>query len=125
MDEPMRHTLHTMQRSICTDNVCGGLRPLGQRRCNRCGQDTPCRPPVVGDIIAGGATAMPQAPAGTQPQGDAPAHPDAQPNNDDSPVIAAPVLPATFTARVHRLSHNTTLHVPLSCRLRLIRITRQ
>ena len=127
MDEPMRHTLHTMQCSICTDNVCGGLRPLGQRRCNRCGLDTPCRPPVVGDIIAGGATAMPQAPDGAQLQGgNAAADPDAQQQHTDNcPVVAAPALPATFTARVRRLSHNTALHVPLSCRLRLLRITRQ
>eukprot|EP00974_Lingulodinium_polyedra_P025945 2505367-Lingulodinium_polyedra.AAC.1 len=89
-----------MQRSICTDSVCGGLRPLGQRRCNRCGLDTPCRPPVVGDTIAGGATAMPPAPGGAEPQGGtAPAGPDAQSRADDSPVFGTPVLPATFTTR--------------------------
>ena len=34
-------------------------------------------------------------------------------------------MPTTFTTRIRRLSHNTSLHVPFSCRLRLLRITRQ
>ena len=69
---------------------------------------------------------MPPAPGGAAPQGgEAPASPGAQSQADDSPVVGTPVLPATFTSRVRRLSHNTVLHVPLSCRLRLLRITRQ
>eukprot|EP00974_Lingulodinium_polyedra_P010451 1003408-Lingulodinium_polyedra.AAC.1 len=41
------------------------------------------------------------------------------------PVSEPVTLPERFQHRVRALSHNTALHVPLSLRLRMLRITRQ
>ena len=41
------------------------------------------------------------------------------------PVQYPFALPSDFTARVRLLSHNTLVHIPISCRLRLCQLTRQ
>ena len=128
IDEPMRITLRAMQRAICVDPSCGGLRPIGQRTCNRCRQTSHCRPPVVGDIIAG-STSVPQPQEADSPAGEPAStmsdNTQSNENRDSEPVQGPITLPDDFSMRVRRLSHNSCVHIPLSCRLRLVRITRQ
>ena len=63
IDENMRAALLALQRCECVDSTCGGFRLVGQRTCNRCRQPTQCRPPVVGDIVAGAMSGHASNPA--------------------------------------------------------------
>ena len=135
IDAPMRATLVALQRCVCTDVACGGFRPVGARRCNRCGVDTRARPPAEGDRIAG-----PVRPGvelhGDGAIGSVDANADAQDalNSDtagtrtthaDDPVADPIVLPQDWVNRLHRLSSNSLIHVPASKRVPMCLITRQ
>ena len=82
--------------------------------CNRCGQASQARPPRVGDVIMG--------PLGASVSGEDTVMADAEVNVTPSLTVDLPpvVLQADFTERIRALPSNTILHVPASCRLRMI-----
>ena len=133
IDEEMCAALISMQRSICADAMCRGLRITGRRHCPRCRAETSCRPPQPGDIIAGTANIGPIVDRAAL----ADSAPPASYSGVDSgaqfnerwrgvqPVASHPALPVDFSTRTRRLSHNSAVHVPLSLRLRVLRVTRQ
>ena len=51
VDEATCSLFTAIERVTCTAPACGGLRRVGARVCNRCGQASQARPPRVGDII--------------------------------------------------------------------------
>ena len=55
MDDDMADAMIEARRSVCCDSTCGGLRMVGKKRCERCKQNTRCRPPIVGDMLVGSA----------------------------------------------------------------------
>ena len=76
VDEATCSLFTAIERVTCTAPACGGLRRVGARVCNRCGQASQARPPRVGDIIMG-------------PLG-APA------NGEDTTMVDAPVSPLIY-----------------------------
>ena len=121
IDGDMCATLVAMQRCTCTDSTCGGFRRIGARTCNRCQQATAARPPAVGDIIAGPLGAAEPA-ANDADEATSSSAPRPQPVGG-SPDVST--LPRDFTTRVERLSFNTIIHTPKSCRMRLLRIAQE
>ncbi len=128
VDERMRDTLVAVERRTCTGASCGGFRKAGNRTCNRCRGTTPARLPVVGDIIATSTASR------SQPASQAPQTPDAATasSGDSATVddgrgpVPTPVrIPPDFSSRVQRLSANTIVHIPISLRLRALRVARQ
>ena len=99
--------------------ACGGLRRLGARVCNRCGQASQARPPQVGDTIMGPLGAPASAEDTIMVDADAAVTPSL---NVDLPLVD---LPSDFTQRIRALPSNTVLHVPASCRLRMISVVAQ
>ena len=53
VDEATCSLFAAIERVTCTAPGCGGLRRMGARICNRCGQASLARPPKVGDVIMG------------------------------------------------------------------------
>ena len=53
VDEATCSLFAAIERVTCTAPSCGGLRRMGARICNRCGQASQARPPRVGDVIMG------------------------------------------------------------------------
>ena len=53
VDESTCSLFTAIERVTCTAPACGGLRRVGARVCNRCGQASQARTPLVGDIIMG------------------------------------------------------------------------
>ena len=53
VDEATCSLFTAIERVTCTAPACGGLRRVGARVCNRCGQASQAIPPRVGDIIMG------------------------------------------------------------------------
>ena len=53
VDEATCSLFAAIERVTCTAPACGGLRRMGARICNRCGQASQARPPRVGDVIMG------------------------------------------------------------------------
>ena len=108
-----------IERVTCTAPACGGLRRVGARVCNRCGQATQARPPQVGDVIMG--------PLGAPVNGEDANMVDAEVNPTPTLVVDLPVidLPGEFTQRIRALPSHTMLHVPASCRLRMISVVAQ
>ena len=53
VDEATCSLFAAIERVTCTAPACGGLRRMGARVCNRCGQASQARPPRVGDVIMG------------------------------------------------------------------------
>ena len=118
VDMPMRDTLVAMQRCVCTDVTCGGFRRVGARKCNRCGMNTPARPPALGDRIAGPVTpgGIPGAASlSGSLQGATDAAPPAftgapssaaQFRHADDPDAEPLILPGDWTARIRTLSSN-------------------
>ena len=92
---------------------------MGARVCNRCGQASQARPPQVGDVIMG--------PLGLPASGEDAVMTDADAAVMPSLVADLPVidLPSDFTQRIRALPSNTVLHVPASCRLRMISVVAQ
>ena len=111
VDEVTCSLFTAIERVTCTAPACGGLRRVGARVCNRCGQ---ARPPQVGDVIMG--------PLGAPVSGEDTVMADAEVNVTPSLTVDLPpvVLPADFTERIRALPSNTISHVPASCRLRMI-----
>ena len=114
VDEATCSLFMAIERVTCTAPDCGGLRRVGARVCNRCGQASQARPPRVGDIIMGPLGAPVSGVDTTMVDADAPATPSL---TVDLPPVD---LPADFTRRVCALPSSTILHVPASCRLRMI-----
>ena len=114
VDEAACSLFTAIERVTCTIPACGGLRRVGARVCNRCGQASQARPPRVGDIIMG--------PLGAPVSGEDTTMVDADVNVTPSLTVdLLPVdLPGDFTQRIRALPSNTILHVPASCRLRMI-----
>ena len=114
VDEATCSLFTAIERVTCTAPACGGLRRVGARVCNRCGQASQARPPRVGDIIMG--------PLGAPVSGEDTTMFDADVNVTPSLTVDLPPvdLPADFTQRIRALPSNTILHVPASCRLRMI-----
>ena len=111
VDEATCSLFTAIERVTCTAPACGGL---GARVCNRCGQASQARPPPVGDIIMG--------PLGAPISGEDTTMVDADVNVTPSLTVDLPPvdLPGDFTQRIRALPSNTILHVPASCRLRMI-----
>ena len=114
VDEATCSLFTAIERVTCTAPACGGLRRVGVRVCNRCGQASQARPPRVGDIIMG--------PLGAPVSGEDTTMVDADVNVTPSLTVDLPPvdLPGDFTQRIRALPSNTMLHVPASCRLRMI-----
>ena len=114
VDEATCSLFTAIKRVTCTAPACGGLRRVGARVCNRCGQVSQARPPRVGDIIMGTLGAPVSGEDTMMVDADAPATPSL---TVDLPPVD---LPADFTQRVRALPSSTILHVPANCRLRMI-----
>ena len=114
VDEATCSLFVAIERVTCTAPACGGLRRVGARVCNRCGQASQARPPRVGDVIMGPLGAPVSREDMSMVDADAPATPSL---TVDFPPVN---LPADFTQRVRALPSSTILHVPASCRLRMI-----
>ena len=114
VDEATCSLFTAIERVTCTAPACAGLRRVGARVCNRCGQASQARPPRVGDIIMG--------PLGAPVSGEDTTMVDADVNVTPSLTVDLPPvdLPGDFTQRIRALLSNTILHVPASCRLRMI-----
>ena len=114
VDEATCSLFPAIERVTCTAPACGGLRRVGARVCNRCGQASQARPPRVGDIIMG--------PLGAPVSGEDTTMVDADVNVTPSLTVDLPPvdLPGDFTQRIRALPSHTILHVPASCRLRMI-----
>ena len=86
-----------IERVTCTAPACGGLRRVGARVCNRCGQASQARPPQVGDVI--------QGPLGAPVNGEDANMVDAEVNTTPSLVVDLPAvdLPCDFTQRIRAL----------------------
>ena len=117
VDEPMRALLGAVERVTCIDTACGGFRRVGARACNRCSQPSQVRPPRVGDVIPGPASAL-----STGPPTDGPSQAITEATQQAAHQTELH-LPQEFTTRVQRLPSHTLLHIPKSLRLRLLRIT--
>ena len=116
VDEATCSLFAAIERVTCTAPACGGLRRMGARVCNRCGQASQARPlewvmsswapsalpPVAEDVVMADAE-TPATPCLTV----------------DLPLVD---LPADFTQRIRALPSSTILHVPASCRLRMISV---
>ena len=115
VDEATCSLFTAIERVTCTTPACGGLRRVGARVCNRCGQASQARPPRVGDITMGTL--------GAPVSGEDTTMVDADVNVTPSLTVDLPPvdLPGDFTQRIRALPSNTILHVPASCRLRMIR----
>ena len=92
---------------------------MGAQVCNRCGQASQARTPLVGDIIMG--------PLGVSASGEDTGMVDADVTVTPSLTAGLPLLdlPSDFTQRIRTLPSNTILHVPASCRLRMISAVRE
>ena len=114
VDESTCSLFIAIERVTCTTLACGGLRRMGARVCNRCGQASQARPPQVGDIVVG--------PLGASESGEDTIMVDADAAVTPSLTVDLPFvdLPSDFTQRIRALPSNTVLHVPASCRLRMI-----
>ena len=114
VDEAACSLFTAIERVTCTAPACGGLRRVGARVCNRCGQASQARPPRVGDIIMG--------PLGAPVSGEDTTMVDADVNVTPSLTVdlLSVDLPGNFTQRIRALPSNTIFHVPASCRLRMI-----
>ena len=114
VDESTCSLFTAIERVTCTSPACGGLRRMGARVCNRCGQASQARPPQVGDIIMG--------PLGVPASGEDTVMVDVDVAVTPSLTVDLPIidLPSDFTQRIRALPSNTVLHVPASCRLRMI-----
>ena len=119
VDESTCSLFTAIERVTCTAPACGGLRRMGARVCNRCGQASQARPPQVGDVIMG--------PLGLPASGEDAVMADADAAVTPSLVVDLPVidLPSDFTQRIRALPSSTVLHVPASCRLRMISVVAQ
>ena len=114
VDEATCSLFTAIERVTCTALACGGLRRVGARVSNRCGQASQARPPRVGDIIMGPLGAPVSGEDATVVDAEAPATPSL---TEDLPPVD---LRADFTQRVRALPSSTILHVPASCRVRMI-----
>ena len=92
---------------------------MGARICNRCGQASQARPPRVGDVIMGRLGAPANREDVVMADAEAPATPRL------SVALPLVALPAGFTQRIRALPSSTILHVPASCRLRMISVVAQ
>ena len=119
VDEPTSSLFAAIERVTCTAPACGGLRRMGARICNRCGQASQARPPRVGDVIMGPLGAPASREDVVMADAEAPAAPSL---TVDLPLVD---LPAGFTQRIRALPSSTILHVPASCRLRMISVVAQ
>ena len=114
VDESTRSLFTAIERVTCTSLACGGLRRMGARVCNRCGQASQARPPQVGDVIMG--------PFGAPANSEDTAMVDVDVTATPSLTVDLPAidLPLDYTQRIRVLPSSTILHVPASCRLRMI-----
>ena len=119
VDEATCSLFAAIERVTCTAPACGGLRRMGARICNRCGQASQARPPRVGDVVMGPLGAPASREDVVMADAEAPATPSL---SVDLPLVA---LPAGFTQRIRALPSSTILHVPASCRLRMISVVAQ
>ena len=119
VDEATCSLFAAIERVTCTAPGCGGLRRMGARICNRCGQASLARPPKVGDVIMG--------PLGAPASREDVVMADVEAHATPSLTVEFPpiVLPAGFTQRIRALPSSTILHVPASCRLRMISVVAQ
>ena len=101
VDEATCSLFTAIERVTCTAPACGGLRRVGARVCNRCGQASQARPPRVGDTIMG--------PLGASVGGEDTTMVDADVNVTPSLTVDLPPveLPADFTQRVRALPSST------------------
>ncbi|CAK0846886.1 unnamed protein product [Prorocentrum cordatum] len=53
LDDGAVAVLRALDRAVCSDPACGGIRRIGMTTCNRCRHSTPLRPLQVGDIVPG------------------------------------------------------------------------
>ena len=118
VDENTRALLVAIERVTCANPACRGFRRAGTRTCNRCLQGTDVRPPRIGDIIPGPASAYGHT--SDQPAVDASA-PSTVPEHTAS-AFEALALPGDFSRRVRKLPCHTLLHIPISCRVRVLNI---
>ena len=111
VDEATCSLFTAIERVTSTTPTSDDLRHAGARVCNRCGQASQARPPRVGDIIMG--------PLGAPVSGEDTTMVDADVNVTPSLTVDLPPvdLPGDFTQRIRA---HTILHVPASCRLRMI-----
>ena len=114
IDENTRSLLVAIEPVTCANPACRGFRPAGRRTCTRCLQGTDVRPPQVGDIIPGPASASAHTP--DQPAVDAPDASSA--SQGTAPAFEALPLPRDFSQRARQLPSHTLRHIPISCRLR-------
>ena len=119
VDEATCSLFAAIERVTCTAPACGGLRRMGARACNRCGQASQARPPRVGDVIMGPLGAPASREDVAMVDADAPATPSL---TVDLTLVD---LPADFTQRIRALPSSTILHVPASSRLRMISVVAQ
>ena len=119
VDEATCSLFAAIERVTCTAPSCGGLRRMGARICNRCGQTSQARPPRVGDVIMG--------PLGAPSSSEDVVMADAEASATPSLTVDLPLvdLPTGFTQRIRALPSSTILHVPASCRLRMISVVAQ
>ena len=118
----MRGLLVAVERVTCVDNTCCGFRRSGARTCNRCSRPTNTRPPAIGDTLAGPA-GTPLGSQATGGDGDASTNAAASPDLETQHDLPRIALPADFVRRVRTLSSHTLLHIPKSCRFRMLTIT--
>ena len=94
VDEATCSLFAAIERVTCTAPACGGLRRMGARVCNRCGQASQARPPRVGDVIMNPLVLLPVARTWPWPMPRAPA----------TPSLAVKLLlvdlPVDFTQRI-------------------------
>ena len=119
LDEATCSLFAAIERVTCTAPSCGGLRRMGARICNRCGQASQARPPRVGDVIMGPLGAPSSSEDVVMADAEAPATPSL---TVDLPLVD---LPTGFTQRIRAVPSGTILHVPASCRLRMISVVAQ
>ena len=114
VDEATCSLFAAIERVTCTAPSCGGLRRMGARICNRCGQASQARPPRVGDVIMGPLGAPSSSEDVVMADTEAPVTPSLTVD------LSLVDLPTGFTQRIRALPSSTILHVPASCRLRMI-----
>ena len=106
VDEATCSLFAAIERVTCTAPSCGDLRRMGARICNRCGQASQARSPSSSEDVVMADAEAPATPSLTV----------------DLPLVD---LPTGFTQRIRALPSSTILHVPASCRLRMISVVAQ
>ena len=101
--------LRALDRAVCCDTSCNGIRRIGMVTCNRCHRSTYLRPLVEGDIIPGPRTAA---------AGSSTSAAQVTTNASRSTRREDVDIPSDFVGRVRMLRGTTQTHIPVALRAR-------